>query len=252
MPTVIEPKTNEDAKVQPVPPVSNEPELFAAEVEMQGKHAGIMPLLLIAGLILVVGGTIFYFVKGARDVLTVPVATSTVTRLLGEQGPATIRFSTGTVLSTVNEKPQDPHYKLLAKTGVIVTKPKAKGSSSLIVALTPAGDKLFSTIKGVEKASNRDGTVTYVVPLAERKLVDVANVTMIKPHLARVEYSWKWEPNRLGTEFDASGSLVKSFSGWDRATLIKSYGADFYSAAPTKASIVLMETNNGTWKPYVE
>ena len=252
MPTVTESKTNEDAKARPVPPVSNEPELFAAEVEMQGKHAGFMPLLLIAGLILVVGGTIFYFVKGARDVLTVPVATSTVTRLLGEQGPATIRFSTGTVLSTVNEKPQDPHYKLLAKTGVIVTKPRAKGSTSLIVELTPAGDKLFSTIKGVQKASDPDGTVTYVVPLAERKLVDVANVTMIKPHLARVEYTWKWEPNRLGIEFDASGSLVKSFSGWDRATLIKSYGADFYSAAPTKASIVLMETDKGDWKRYVE
>src|ERR1039458_9959421 len=151
MPTVIEPKTNEDAKAQPVPPVSNEPELFAAEVALEGKSSGFMPLLLIAGLILVVGGTIFYFVKGARDVLTVPLATSTVTRILDEQGPATIRFSTGTVVSNVNEKPQDPHYKLLAKTGVIVTKPKAKGSSSLIVNLTPAGEKLLSTIKGGEK-----------------------------------------------------------------------------------------------------
>ncbi len=252
MPTVIEPKTNEEAKAQPVPPVSNEPELFAAEVAMEGKSSGFIPLVLIAGLILVVGGTIFYFVKGARDVLTVPLASSTVTRILDEQGPATIRFSTGTVVSTVNEKPQDPHYKLLAKTGVIVTKPKAKGSSSLLVALTPEGEKLFSTIKGVQKASNNDGTMTYVVPLAERKLVDVANVTMIKPHLARVEYSWKWDPNRLGIEFDASGSLVKSFSSWDRSTLIKTYGADFYGAPPTKASIVLMESDNGTWKPYVE
>ncbi len=250
MPTVIESKVNEDAKSQPVPPVSNEPELFAAEVAMEGKNSGFIPLLLIAGLILVVGGTIYYFVKGARDVLTVPVATSTVTSLLDAQGPATIRFSTGTVVSNVNEKPMDPHYKLLAKTGVIVTKPK--GYSSLIVALTPTGEKLFSTIKGVEKASNPDGTVTYVVPLAERKLVEVANVNMIKPHVARVEYSWKWEPNRLGIEFDASGDLVKSFSSWDRATLIKSYGADFYGAPPTKSSIVLMESDNGVWKPYVE
>jgi hypothetical protein len=250
MPTVIEPKTNEDAKAQLVPPVSNEPELFAAEVAMEGKSSGFVPLLLIAGLILCVGGTIFYFVKGARDVLTVPVATSTVTRILDAQGPATIRFSTGTVVSNVNEKPKDPHYKLLAKTGVIATKPK--GYSSLIVNLTPAGEKLLSTVKGVQKASNPDGTVTYVVPLAERKLVDVATVTMIKPHLARVEYSWKWEPNRLGTEFDASGGLVKSFTSWDRAILIKTYGADFYGAPPTKASIVLMETDNGAWKPYVE
>ncbi len=250
MPTVIEPKVNEDAKSQPVTPVYNEPELFAAEVAMEGKNSGFIPLLLIAGLILVVGGTIYYFVKGARDVLTVPVASSSVTSILNAQGPATIRFSTGTVVANVNEKPMDPHYKLLAKTGVIVTKPK--GYSSLIVALTPAGEKLFSTIKGVEKASNPDGTVTYVVPLAERKLVEVANVNMIKPHLARVEYSWKWEPNRLGIEFDASGALVKSFSSWDRATLIKSYGADFYGAPPTKSSIVLMESDNGVWKPYVE
>ena len=66
-----------------------------------------------------------------------------------------------------------------------------------------------------------------------------------------MQYTWKWVPNRLGTEFDASGSLVKSFATWDRATLIKSYGVDFYSGAPTKASIVLME-KDGNWKPYVE
>src|ERR1035441_7040203 len=69
MPTVMEPKTNEDVKAQPVPPVSNEPELFAAEVAMEGKGSGFMPIVLIAGLILVVGGTIFYFVKGARGSL---------------------------------------------------------------------------------------------------------------------------------------------------------------------------------------
>ncbi len=154
------------------------------------------------------------------------------------------------MVSSVNEKPQDPHYRLLAKIGVITTKPK--GYSSLIVSLTPEGEKLLSNIQGVQKASKPDGTVTYLIPLAERKLVDVANVSMIKPHLARVEYSWKWQPNRLGTEFDASGSTVKSFTSWDRATLIKTYGADFYSAPPSKASIVLMETDKGNWKPYVE
>ena len=88
MPTVIEPKANEDAKSQPVTPVYNEPELFAAEVAMEGKNSGFMPLLLIAGLILVVGGTIFYFVKGARDVLTVPVATSSVTSISERAGPS--------------------------------------------------------------------------------------------------------------------------------------------------------------------
>jgi len=45
---------------------------------------------------------------------------------------------------------------------------------------------------------------------------------------------------------------VHSFNTWDRGTLIKSYGVDFYSAAPIKASVVLMETKYGEWKPYVE
>lgn len=58
--------------------------------------------------------------------------------------------------------------------------------------------------------------------------------------------------NRLGKEFDASGDLVDSFNRWDRGTLIKSYGVDFYSATPSKASVVLVETRDGAWMPYVE
>ncbi len=250
MPTVMEPKVNEDEKSQPVTPATHESELFAAEVEMESKSSNFLPVALILGLVLVVGGTIVYFVKGARDVLTIPVATTAINQILQAQGPSTIRFSTGTVVSSMSEKPLDPHYKLLAKAGVVTTKPK--GYNSLIVVLNPAGEKLISQITGVQKATNPDKTVTYLVPLAERQLVGVNKVTMIKPHLAQVDYSWKWAPNRLGTEFDASGSLVKSFATWDRATLIKSYGVDFYGAAPTKASIVLVEGKDGEWKPYTE
>ena len=242
MATVTEPKGD-----QPTPA---EPELFAAEIEMEKKSSNLLPMLLILGLIVVVGGTIFYFVKGARDVLTTPTATASVTQLLESQGAATIRFSTGTVVSSVNEKPNDPHYKLLAKAGVVVTKPK--GPNSLIVNMTDAGQKLLGGIEGVQKLKNPDGTTTYVVPLAVRKLVSVDDVKMIRPHLAQVNYTWKWDPNRLGQEFDASGATVKSFTTWDRATLIKSYGVDFYSAAPTKASVVLMEAKEGVWKPYTE
>jgi len=246
MPTVMEPNVNEDAKSQPATPT--EPELFAAEIEMEKKSSNFLPIVLILGLVIVVGGTIFYFVKGARDVLTVPVATTAINQILQAQNPPVIRFSTGTVVSSMNEKPLDPHYKLLAKAGIVTTKPK--GYNSLIVALNPAGEKLFSEITGVQKNTNADKTVTYIVPLAERKLVSVNKVTMIRPHLAQAEYTWKWAPNRLGVEFDASGSLVKSFTTWDRTTLIKSYGVDFYSAAPTKTSIVLMQGNDGSWKPY--
>jgi len=252
MPTTIEPKTENEAKPQLVPPPSSEPELFAAEIEMEKKNLNLFPIILILGLVVVVGGTIFYFVKGARDVLTAPLASTTVSGILRAQGPATIHFTTGTVVPSINEKPDDPHYKLLAKAGVITTAPKAKGSTSLIVTMTGPGEGLLNNIDGVEKNKNVDGTTSYTVPLAVRQLVSIDKVTMVKPHLAQVEYTWKWVPNRLGREFDASGSLVKSFSTWDRATLIKSYGVDFYSAEPKKASIVLMEGNEGVWKPFTE
>ena len=249
MPTVIEPKTNQESKPQLVPPATNEPELFAAEIAME-RQTNFFPLILIAGLVLVVGGTVYYFVKSARDVLTVPDATTTINQVLHSQEAATIRFSTGNLTSSVNEKPQDPHYKLLAKAGIVTTKPR--GAGGLNVTLTNEGEKLLSGIEGVQKAKNPDGSVTYLVPLAIRKLVSVDKITMIKPHLAQVDYTWKWVPNRIGDEFDASGSLVKSFSTWDRATLIKSYGVDFYGAAPAKVSLVVIEGGNGTWKPYTE
>jgi hypothetical protein len=249
MPTVIEPKGNEP-KPQLVTPPANERELFAAEIEMESKSSNFMPVLLIFGLIFVVGGTIFYLVKGARDVLTTPVATTTVERILETQGPATVRFSAGTVVASINEKPFDPHYRLLSKAGVITA--KSKGANSVVVKVTDPGETLLGTIGGVQKQRNSDGTTSYLVPLAVRKLISVDKVTMIKPHLAQVDYTWKWEPNRLGEEFNASGSLVQSFTTWDRATLIKSYGVDFYHAAPAKASLVLMEGNNGIWKPYSE
>ena len=77
--------------------------------------------------------------------------------------------------------------------------------------MTPAGEKLLGEIKGVDKGKNSDGNTTYVVPLAERKIVAIDKITMIKPHLARVDYTWKWEANRLGKEFDASGDAGTQF-----------------------------------------
>src|SRR5579864_1694031 len=175
MPTMTDP-TGQATKPQLEPARPQEPELFAAEIEMEGKSSNFFPIVLIAGLVIVVGGAIYYFVKGARDVLTVPVATTSLNQVLKAQGPATIHFSTGTVVSSVNEKPQDPHYKLLAKAGIVNTKPKAKDSISLIVSLTGAGETLLNGIDGVKKGTNEDGTTSYLVPLAQRKLVSVDKV----------------------------------------------------------------------------
>jgi hypothetical protein len=249
MPTISDPETK-DAKPQLVTPEVKQPELFAAEIEMEGKSSNLFPILFVTLLILVVGGTIFYFVKGAKAVLTQPVATESVHAILKGQGPATIRFSTGLITSNVNEKPMDPQYPLLTKAGILET--KKKSWNSITSVLTPAGQKLLDGIPGMEKVTNPDKTVSYQVPLAERKLLAIDKVEMIRPHLARVTYSWQWDANRLGKEFDASGDLVKSFNTWDRGTLIKSYGVDFYSAAPTRVALVLQETKDGSWKPYVE
>ena len=246
MATVTEPKTNEQLQPQVESQPSAEPELFAAEIAMEEKSANWMPLLLIAGLIIVVGGTIYYFIKGAKDVLTVPEANTAVSQILKAQAPPTVRFSTGE-LSGINER-ADPQYKLLEKAGVISTKPD---KDALQVTLTNIGETLLSDIGGVQKTTSSTGAPSYAVPLAERKLVSIDKATMLKPHLAQVQYTWQWVPNGLGRDFDAEGSLVQSFSSWDRATLIKSYGVDFYGAPPTKASIVLMEVND-VWKPYTE
>lgn len=249
MPTVSDPGTTE-SKPQLVTPESKPPELFAAEIEMEKKSSNLFPILFVTLLVLVVGGTIYYFVKGAKEVLTQPVASESINAILKAQGPATIRFSTGLITSNVNEKPMDPHYTLLSKAGILET--KKKSWNSITSAMTPAGQKVLDGITGVQKDTNPDKTVTYQVPLAQRKLVAIDKIEMIRPHLARVTYSWKWEPNRLGQQFDASSDLVKGFSTWDRGTLIKSYGVDFYSVTPTPVTVVLQETKDGSWKPYVE
>src|SRR5262249_50091782 len=153
-----------------------------------------------------------------------------------------IRFTTGTITSSVNDKALDPHYKLLAKAGILATKPRTW--NSIFAEITPAGQKVLDDINGVEKTTNPDNTVTYQVPLAQRKLIAIDNVTMVRPHIAKVTYTWQWDPNRLGKEFDASGEMVKSFNTWDRGTLIKSYGVDFYSGPPSKVAVVLSETKD--------
>ena len=247
MPTVVDPKGTNEA---PNTPTYREPELFAAEVEMEKKSSSLGPLIMIFALVAVVGGTIFYFFKTAREVLSVPVATTSVNQILKAQGNGTITFSVGKIVSSVNEKPNDPHYKLLAKAGIVNV--QQKSYNTIIANLTPAGEKLLGEISGVEKGKDPDGNVIYSVPLAVREIVAIDKITMIRPHLARVDYSWHWVPNRLGKDFDASGDLVHNFNTWDRGKLIQDYGVNFYSGAPTKVTVVLMETKDGTWKPYVD
>src|ERR1039457_7549025 len=154
MPTVVDPELKEQSN-NPETPTYKERELFAAEIEMEKKSSSFGPLVMILVLVLAVGGTIFYFVKTSREVLTAPVATNSINQILQSQGGGKIHFSVGTIVSSVNEKPMDPHYKLLAKAGILTIKPKSW--NSIYATMTPSGEKLLDGIKGVDKGKNSDG-----------------------------------------------------------------------------------------------
>ena len=224
-------------------------EIFEAEVKME-KQSSVLPLLLLLSLMAAVLGVVAYVVLEirARQPLSTREAGGVVESILKAQGPAVIHFHGGLVMPSVDEKPRDPHYRLLEKVGVVKTA-KTAGAGTM-VTLTPAGERLAS-IPGFKKWKNADKTVSYASPLAERQLVEISNITMTGVNDASVQYTWKWVPNQLGNDFDAAGALVKSFNTWDRATLIEKYGADFYHGDPTRASINLVRTDKG-WKIATE
>ena len=99
-------------------------------------------------------------------------------------------------------------------------------------------------IADVGKTKEEDGTESYAVPIADRKLIEISHITMINPTRAIVDFTWKWEPNQLGEIFDASGPLVKSFNTWERGALIEKYGANFYHAEPTSTTLTLAKVGN--------
>lgn len=224
--------------------------MFEQEVELEKHESSVVPILLIVTMIVCIVGVAGYYVWQNKQVLSSADAGNAISTTLRQQGPATVHFYVGTVKPSVAERPEDPHYRLLEKAG-IVKLGKAK-EGVVPVAVTSDGQKLLAEIPNVSKVKEKDGTDLYVVPLAERRLVDISKVTMNSPTRATVLYSWKWETNTLGNLFEASGSLVKSFNTWDRAKLIDKYGANFYHGDPTKAQIVLTKPDNGPWQPFVE
>ena len=92
---------------------------------------------------------------------------------------------------------------------------------------------------------NRDGSLTYTVPLAERKLLGVSAVTVVRPNVARLDFTWEWAPNQFGDLFDATGPSAMKLNMWDRATLIQKYGADLFHAKPAKESVQVWRTDKG-------
>jgi hypothetical protein len=210
--------------------------MFEQELEMEEREASAIPLLLIVALILAIVGVAGYYLWQNHQVLSSQEAAAVISAV-DAQRPATIQFHVGKVTSSVAVKPHDPNYRLLEKAGFLKVG-KDEGRITPVM-LTPQGEKQFQEIAGVSKTKEADGTDSYTVPIASRKLVEISNVTMINPSHAIVAFTWKWEPNQLGEIFDASGPLVKSFNTWERGALIDKYGANFYHANPARATLAL-------------
>jgi hypothetical protein len=220
--------------------------MFEAEIEME-RRSSFLPLLLLACLVTGIVGMVTYvvFQVRARTPLTTQQASGIVAATLQGPGPAILHFRTGLVVSSVAEKPGDPHYRLLEKTGIVKLAKAPRGAE--LVTLTPAGERLIGSISGVKKWKEADGSFSYEVPLAQRELVAIRDIAMTSVNNATLSYEWKWVPNQMGDLFDAGGPEVKSFNLWDRQTLINKYQADFYHASPTKSTLALARTDQG-WK----
>jgi hypothetical protein len=219
--------------------------MFEQEIEMEKKESSIVPLLLIVALIVGVVGVALYFVAESRRVLTTAEAAPVILASFESQGQPTVRFQTGTFKAGTGENPRDPQYRLLEKAGFLKIGKEVKGKTQ--VSLTGEGEAVLADLAGVKKSNDNEGHDKYVVPLAQRKLVEVGKITMVTPYRANVEYTWSWEPNKAGDVFDAAGSVVKAFSAWDRSVLIEKYGANFYHDAPKKVVVAMSKGDKG-WK----
>src|SRR3954449_8821213 len=91
--------------------------MFEQEIEMEKSQSSVVPLLLIVCLIISVVGVAGYYLIQTRKVVSKQEAAAIVGASLKEQGPATVRFRTGMIKASVDEKPHDPHYRLLEKAG---------------------------------------------------------------------------------------------------------------------------------------
>jgi hypothetical protein len=220
--------------------------MFEAEVEME-RRSSFLPLVLMLCLLAVILGTVAYvlFQFRAKTPLSAQEASPIVAATLQGLGPAIIHFRTGLVKPSAGEKPGDPNYRLLEKAGIVKLAKAPRGS--VLVSLTPEGERLMTGLPGFKKSKETDGTFSYQAPLAQRQFVSIAGVNMNGVNNATVEYNWKWVPNQLGDVFDAGGPLVKSFNLWERQTLINKYEADFYHGNPTKSTLALVR-NGREWK----
>ena len=220
--------------------------MFEAEVEME-RRSSFLPLVLMMCLVTAIVGLATYVLLQVRErtPLSAEQASGIVAATLQGPGPAIIHFRTGLVKPSADEKPGDPNYRLLEKAGIVKLAKASQGS--VVVSITPGGERLMTGLPRFKKSKETDGTFLYQAPLAQRQFVSIAGVNMNGVNTAIVEYNWRWVPNQLGDVFDAGGPMVKSFNMWERQTLINKYEADFYHGNPTRSTLALVRSGK-EWK----
>lgn len=219
--------------------------MFEQEIEMEQKEGrAIGPVIMIIAMVGMLVGGIGYMVFQSTRTLKPEDAAKVVTATIALQPPSEVKFHAGRLESSMNDSLDRPQYKLLSDAGVITIK-RDKKSAAAQIDLTANGEQTITSIPEFQKKSESDGTVAYVVPLATRKFVKIENITKLAANRFQVDYTWQWEPNKLGENFDIAGKYIQKFNTWDRAQLIDKYGANYYHAEPTKASIVIVRGENG-------
>lgn len=222
--------------------------MFEQEMELEKHQSSALPLLLIVGIIVALVGIAGYFLIQSRKSLSPAEASQVATNILNAQEPPAVSFHVGMVPDGYEENAKDPRYRLLEKAGVI-TIGKSKNNKTP-VSLTAKGEDLIKQIQGL-KQKDDEGKQAFTIPLAERKLVAVLSVKMNGPERASITYTWKWAPNALGNEFDASAGKLAGFSTWDRVTLIDKQGARFYQETPPPVTVNVVDTKKG-WQVTAE
>ncbi len=221
--------------------------MFEEDLELEKKQSSIIPMALIAILLCAIGYGVYYVIHDSQRKLTVEEATPLAQAAVTAMKAPTLEFHTGTVVYGMKENPSDPHFKLLAKAGLVTVKPVGDPRLKINVALTEKGKALIEGVPGMTKKADKD-TVDYLVPLATHKFNKVEGVTMQGTTHAIVGYSWTWEPNDLGKVLDSDSPLVKSMGSYERQTLIDKYGAKFYgSAGPQKTRLAAEFTSGKGW-----
>ncbi len=216
--------------------------MFEQELELEKKSSSVGPLILVICFVGCIVGVLGYYIFQMKKGIS-PAEATTIVEAQLKAKTATVTFRTGKVEADGSEQPKDPHYKVLAKAGLLTVKELNWNTNN--VEVTEGGEKVFSEIAGFQKKDNADKTVSYIVPLATRKLLKIDAVTIVNPNTAKIDYEWQWVPNQVGNLFDLNGDNLKSYSSWDHQKLIDKYGADFYHAGTKKETLDLVKGDKG-------